>query len=246
MRALLPEPVEDVDVHAFYAADWVGPGGIRANMIASVDGAGAVEGRSKGLQTPGDNRVYSALRDLADVVLVAAGTAVAEGYAPVGIGPQRVAVRAAYGLPPLLPTAVVSRSLRGLDPADPLFADAAPDAPTLVLTTGAADPSVRAALSRTVELVECGAADLDLAGVRGALDERGLRRVLSEGGPTFLSALAAAGQLDELCLSITPLLAGPGATRILAGDPWPDGPRPLRLSGLLEEDGALFLRLRAR
>jgi riboflavin biosynthesis pyrimidine reductase len=83
------------------------------------------------------------------------------------------------------------------------------------------------------------------ARVRAALAERGLRRVLSEGGPTVLAAFAAAGELDELCLSLTPLLAGPVAPRILSGPAWTGGTLPLALTGLLEEDGALFLRYRA-
>ena len=47
--------------------------------------------------------------------------------------------------------------------------------------------------------------------------------------------------VDELCLSLTPKLVGPGPARITAGDDWPHA-RPLTLAGLLEEDGALFAR----
>ena len=79
---------------------------------------------------------------------------------------------------------------------------------------------------------------------RRALEERGHRRILSEGGPTAFGDFAAAGVVDELCLSVSPLLAGPGPQRIIGGRPWP-GPRSLDLIGLLEEDGALFLRYRA-
>ena len=79
---------------------------------------------------------------------------------------------------------------------------------------------------------------------RAALEDRGFRRILSEGGPTSFAELAAApGVVDELCLSLTPLLAGPGPARITAGAPWARS-RALDLTGLLEEDGALFLRYR--
>ena len=78
MRALLPRFADDPDVHAHYARDWVARGGVRVNFVSAADGAVTADGKSKGLQTPGDNRVFAALRDLADVVLVGAGTAVAE------------------------------------------------------------------------------------------------------------------------------------------------------------------------
>src|SRR2546423_4104777 len=68
MRALLPEPRPDVDLHQHYARHWLDRGGVRANFISSVDGAVSVAGLSRGLQTPGDNWVFAVLRDLADVV----------------------------------------------------------------------------------------------------------------------------------------------------------------------------------
>jgi riboflavin biosynthesis pyrimidine reductase len=79
--------------------------------------------------------------------------------------------------------------------------------------------------------------------VRSALEERGLRRILSEGGPTAFADLVAGGVVDELCLSLSPVLVGPGPARITAGAQW-EAPVGLRLVGLLEEDGALFLRYR--
>ncbi|MGH8861898.1 MAG: dihydrofolate reductase family protein, partial [Jatrophihabitantaceae bacterium] len=140
MRALLPEPVADADVHAHYAARWLERGGIRANMVVSVDGAAAAGGLSAGLQTPGDNRVFAALRDLADVVLVGSGTAAAENYGPASPDADR---RHAYGMPPELPIAVISRSLHlALDGR--LFADAAPR--PLVITCGGSGRDARAAV----------------------------------------------------------------------------------------------------
>jgi riboflavin biosynthesis pyrimidine reductase len=71
-----------------------------------------------------------------------------------------------------------------------------------------------------------------------------LTRVLCEGGPTVFTQAVAAGEVDEVCLSLSPLLAGPGPGRITAGAPWPSGTTRFALHGLLEEDGALFLRYR--
>jgi riboflavin biosynthesis pyrimidine reductase len=78
------------------------------------------------------------------------------------------------------------------------------------------------------------------------LARRGHRVVLCEGGPSLLAEVAAADCLDELCLTLAPLLAGGTSPRILAG-PLPDAPVALQVASVLEEDGMLFLRyLRAR
>src|SRR3954469_18893439 len=85
MRQLFPELVEPVEPAAVYA-DQPPPRperpGVRCNMIASADGGTAVAGRSGGLGGTADHRVFRALRSLADVVLVGAGTARAEQYGP--------------------------------------------------------------------------------------------------------------------------------------------------------------------
>lgn len=245
MRALLPEPGRpDVDVHEFYAADWLDRGGLRMNFVGSVDGAATAEGVSAPLQTPGDNRVFAALRDLADVVVVGAGTARIEGYAAIGLSARRRAIRRRYGLAETLPTAVVSRSLR-LDPSAGLFADAPPDARTILITSDQSDPDRRAEFAAVADVVTCSGELADPTALRRALAERGLRRILCEGGPTLFGELAGARVVDELCLSISPLLVGPGTRRLIAGQAWSDpDPARLRLVGLLEEDGALFCRYR--
>jgi riboflavin biosynthesis pyrimidine reductase len=242
MRVLLPSPVEEVDVHAFYAADWLEPGGVRVNFVASVDGAAHAAGRSAGLQTPGDNRIFAALRDLADVVVAGAGTVTAEGYRPIIVSEPRRSIRRAYGFHDVLPTAVISRTLR-VDASAPLFVDAVNHARTIVLTCDAAPVEQRTALERVADVVICGAETVDPTLVRSALEDRGLRRILSEGGPTAFADLVAGGVVDELCLSLSPVLVGPGPARITAGARW-EAPVGLRLVGLLEEDGALFLRYR--
>lgn len=242
MRALVPGPVDDVDVHAHYAAGWLDRGGMRANFVTSTDGAAQANGLSRGLQTRGDNIVFAALRDLADVVLAGAGTVVAEGYSAVTISARRKAVRREYGLRDVLPTAVLSRSLR-LDPTSGLFTDTLPGARTIVLTCAAADAGQRRLLEHVADVIDCGDEAVDPALARRTLEERGLTRILTEGGPTTFAVLARHGMVDELCLSVSPLLAGPGPGRITSGREWPTAV-PLTLIGLLEEDGALFCRYR--
>jgi riboflavin biosynthesis pyrimidine reductase len=76
-----------------------------------------------------------------------------------------------------------------------------------------------------------------------ALGDRGFQAVLAEGGPTLNGQLAGAGLLDEVCLTLSPRLAGGGAKRILDGLSLSavDG---LRLCSVCEQDGYLFLRYR--
>jgi riboflavin biosynthesis pyrimidine reductase len=239
MRALLPEPAESVDLHEFYGRDWNAEGGVRVNFVSSVDGAAAANGLSRGLQTPGDNKVFAALRDLADVIVVGAGTARDEGYRPSKPSAARRAKREEHGYPSVPAIAVVSRSL-DLDPTATLFTEA--EAKTIVLTVASGNEGVRDALSLVADVVICGEDEVDLQYALSALRERGHRRLLCEGGPHLFTDMAVAGVADELCLSLSPLLVGPHSRSITGGIAWEGEPKAMRLTGLLEEDGALFAR----
>ncbi|HEX8768715.1 MAG TPA: dihydrofolate reductase family protein, partial [Jatrophihabitans sp.] len=84
---------------------------------------------------------------------------------------------------------------------------------------------------------------VDFAAAILALRELGYQRILCEGGPRLFAAGVASGAVDELCLTVSPLLTGPDGPRIVAGEPWPAGLAPrLELAGLLTEDNALFCR----
>jgi riboflavin biosynthesis pyrimidine reductase len=226
VRQLLPRFVDPVDPMAVYADLPVAAGrpGVRLNMIASLDGATAVAGVAGGLGGKADQALFALLRSLADVVLVAAGTVRAERY-----GPSTV------------PVAVVTRSCR-LD-WDSRFFTAALARP-LVVTVATAPAEARARAAEVADVVVAGEHDVDLADAVGALGARGFRAVLSEGGPILNAQLAAAGLLDELCLTLSPLLVGGDAKRLLAGPLLP-GPPALRLVSACEEDGFLFLRYRS-
>jgi riboflavin biosynthesis pyrimidine reductase len=234
LEAATPD-VDDAGLAELYAyprPDW-----LRANMVASADGAGSFEGLSGGLSSAADRRLFALLRALCDVVLVGAGTARAEGYRPARRRPELAGLRAGRTATP--PIALVSRAL-DLDLSATLFTDAPPDARTIVITSAASLPGRRAEVARAADVIVAGEGAVDLELALAALRERGLGRVLCEGGPQLLGFLTAAGLLDELCLTVSPLVAGPGATRITAGEPFPS--RQMTLAHVLCSDGFLFCR----
>ncbi|MFC6881936.1 MULTISPECIES: pyrimidine reductase family protein [Actinomadura] len=212
---------------------------LRANMISSLDGAATRDDRSGGLGGDADRRLFRLLRGLADAVVVGAGTVRAEGYGPVRPGGDGWdGLRA--GRPPAPPLAIVSHAL-DLDFDAPVFTEAEPDARTIVLTTEAADPGrVRAARERA-DVIVAGRDLLDFRSAFEALNERGLRRLLCEGGPGVLAQITAAGLLDELCLTLSPMLVGGASPRILQGPPVAVT-ADLRPVQILESEGFLLLR----
>lgn len=247
MRMLLPTPaiLDDAGLAAAYA--WPAAGRwLRANMVSTVDGAArSPDGLSHAISSDTDRRVFGRLRVTADVVLVGASTVREELYRPIRPRAADVAVRRELGQPPAPQVAVVTRSL-ALDLTSALFQE--PVVRTLVVTCASAPSDARARVAEVADVVVCGDDDVDLAAAVSALTDRGHERIHSEGGPHLLAGLAAAGVLDELLLTVSPLLAGGGyedrsdVTRILAGRVLPGAPRQLRLAHVLEDEGTLFLR----
>ncbi|MFF2525190.1 pyrimidine reductase family protein [Streptomyces liangshanensis] len=215
---------------------------LRANMVSTLDGAAQHDGRSQALSSDADMRIFGTLRALADAVVVGAETVRQEGYRPARAREAFAARRAAAGQGPAPVIAVVTASL-DLDFTLPLFTE--PLVPTLVLT-GAAAPAERVLAARKAGaevLVAGDGAGVDPLRAVRALAGRGLRRLLTEGGPRLLGQFVAAGVLDELCLSLSPTLTSGYAQRI-AGGPALAVPERFALASLLEEDGFLFGRYR--
>ena len=227
MRELVPAETGDVtDLEAFYAPPDTRH--LRMDFVQSLDGAIAVDGRSKGLQSAADLRVFRTLRNVSDAVLVGAGTARQERYGPVRVTAEGQAWRTRTGRPAEVPLVVVSASGgTGLD-AERL----APS--TIVLTCQAgADQSV------PFEQLVHGDESVDLEAGLADLADRGLTRLVCEGGPTLFAGLLARGLVNELCLTLSPLLVGP-APHLLSVAPEP--PPVLQLLSLLREDDVLLSR----
>lgn len=203
---------------------------VRAGMVTSLDGCAALGGRSAPLQAPGDRAVFRALRAVADVVLVGAGTARVEDYGPVVLDGAERAWRRERQRSPQVALAVVSRSL-ALDAGRWVSPDA------FVITCASAPPDRRQALR--AQVLVAGEDQVDLADAVAQLASRGLTRVLCEGGPGLLGDVVRAGLLTEVCATVSPLLAGEGPG-LLAG--LMPVPVPLRLVHLLREQDTLLGR----
>jgi riboflavin biosynthesis pyrimidine reductase len=255
MRQLLPlEPdggmLADVDALAErYAADERrrpdGRPWLLANMVASADGAATFEGRSGGLAGEADRAAFAAIRSVADVIVVAAGTVRAEGYrVPRVPGEPLAGWRRRRGQAPRPRLAVVTRRC-DLDPTAALFADPAdPEHPPLVLTGPAADPDRRAALEPVAEVVELEPGEgggVNLGAAVDWLGEQGAGVLLTEGGPSLLGQLLDRSLVDELCLTVAPLAVAGAAPRI-AHSPTAAPVTGFELARVIESDGELLLR----
>jgi riboflavin biosynthesis pyrimidine reductase len=238
MRVLLtesgfPAPGTELDDEALrkvYAAPpdraW-----LRVNFVASLDGAGTgADGRSGSINTPADFRVFRLLRRLADVVLVGAGTVRTEGYPALrdeDLAAPVLAVVSRRGTLP--PTVAAMRSPRG--------------AALLVTRSGAGPRALREAREVLGEdnVIVAGGDEVDLAEARKALEDRGLKQILSEGGPSLFGTMLEAGVVDELDLTWAPTIVGGSQPRIVrAGDLSVD----LTPMALVEEDGTVLGRWR--
>jgi len=180
---------------------------VMANMVGGLDGSAAVGGRVGALSTEPDAALFRLLRSLADVVLVGAETVRRERYRSIRLPPELADARQAAGRPRTPRLAVVTRSLN-LDWSGDAFAGAPTGSRTLVITCKAADPRRAERAREVADVLIAGEDRVDPEQALLLLSELGHRVVLCEGGPTLLGELVAAGRIDELCLTIAPLMGG--------------------------------------
>ena len=206
------------------------------NMVASLDGKATVEGRTRELGSEADRVLFHHLRTQADALMVGAGTVRTERYGRAVKSDELRAKRAGEGLAPDLLTVVVSGRL-ALPPDLPLLQD--PESRVIIAT--AAEHEL-AGTRAQIEYMRTGD-DLPLLLAR-LREERSVRSVLCEGGPTLNSHLLAAGVVDELFLSLSPqLVGGTQEVTIVTGRQLLE-PAGAELVWLLEGGGDLFSRWR--
>jgi riboflavin biosynthesis pyrimidine reductase len=208
--------LDDAEIRRLYAYPDSPRPWVRTNFVATLDGgAFAEDGRSGTLGGDVDTRVFHVLRSLADVVVVGAGTARTEGYGPDDV-----------------PIAVVSRTL---DIPEQLVVPG-----QLVITSTDAPPDRLKRLRETVDVIALGEGRVDWVAVLDELADRGWHHVLCEGGPTLHGELIGLDLVDEVCLTVAPVLASGGAPRIAHGPEAVD--RAMRLGHCITVDDVLLTR----
>jgi riboflavin biosynthesis pyrimidine reductase len=251
VRQLFPPPAAaettvqsvygDILERAEQTAERAGRAHVVLNMVSSADGAISLDGLSGGLSGSADKEVFFYLRSIADVILVGASTAREENYGQPKLSDELRAKRASRGQSPLPRIAVTTRSMR-IDWSSRLFADpGSPAGLPLVVCPANTPPGLRAPAEGVAELLPSGEDEVDFPAVLRTLGERGARLVLCEGGPTLNGQLLSAGLVDEVCLTLSPVLVGGRGARISG---W-DDPQPalgLELVSAAENDGVLMLR----
>jgi riboflavin-specific deaminase-like protein len=205
------------------------------NFVATLDGRAAVDGHTQALGSEADLDMLLSLRAAADALLIGSGTLRAEGYARLVGSEERRARRVAAGLAEDPTAVLISRSLDLPWETAGLFK--APEQPVIVYTHSDEQPPAVAAQVELVRLEEA-----TPAAALADLRRRGVRALLCEGGPRLHRSLLAAGLVDELFLTITPLLTGDELEpTIVAGGKLPE-PLGLDLLWVLQAGKELFCR----
>ncbi|MDT5018525.1 MAG: hypothetical protein QOD39_4685 [Mycobacterium sp.] len=214
---------------------------VRGNMIASLDGGATDNGKAGGLAGKGDRAVFSLMRHAADIILVGASTVRIENYSGAQLPVAARQARQRRGQAEVPPIAVVTRS-GDLDPSALLFTRT--EVPPLILTSARTVADTRRRLGTVAEVIDASGTDpnsADPAVILRVLAERGLFRVLAEGGPLILGSLIENGLMDELCLTVAPILVGGASKRIVTG--LGDVHTKMRRAHLLaDDDGYLYTR----
>ncbi len=241
MEQIFPSPVDDVDATSVYESDIRLPVANRpwvmCNMISSADGGVALDGVSGGLGGPADKAVFSAIRSLPDVIMVASGTVIAENYRTAQTPPDAQRRRLERGQPAVPRIAIVTQSL-SIDPGHRVFDG---DVRPIVITSESSPASKRVALGEVADIIIAGESSVELGTALHHLGADGAEIVLLEGGPTLNGAFVDADLVDELCLSFAPMMLGGDGPRIVARSSNTDA-HPMRLERILHQDGYLFHR----
>ncbi len=209
-----------------------------ANFISTADGAAVVDGGSTAINDDDDKAMFAAMRAVPDFIVVGAGTVRAEDYRPVALDDERGEARLAAGREASPHLAIVTRSL-----------DLEPDMPRLRRPGSPPDHPdrrrrARRPLRRALGGRRCGASPRNGAPRRSLRYLRLAKVVLCEGGPSLMGDFVAAGLVDELALTVAPLLVAGRSPRIAHGSE-PAAPLEMELDRVLYGDRSLFLRYSA-
>ncbi len=206
------------------------------NFATTLDGRAAISGRSGAIGSDTDTEILQRLRTHVDAVMIGAGTMRAERYGRMVSDPALRAYRERIGLAHDPLGVIVSNRLE-LPWDAGLFTDGG--GRIVIFTASEEEPPETATPVTVVRHPE--GVELDRA-LAWLLEERGIKSVLCEGGPTLHGRLREGGLADELFLTIAPKIAGGEGPRILEGA-LADVDQ-VELAWLLESEGELFARYR--
>ena len=217
---------------------------LRTNFVMSLDGsAQGPDGHSGSINTPSDQRIFALHRSLADAIVVGANTVRNEGYRAVDLQPWQLELRQGEGLAPY-PLLVIISASAAINPAiaQPVEGEGGP---VMIITTpGKLADELEPLRSAGIRVVETPGPTLDLAQIIDQLAGAGWPRLLCEGGPRLHNLLLAAGLVDELSLTLAPVVVGGLGMRSTHGDGF-EAPSPFTLQrAIYAEDGALFTSYR--
>ncbi len=210
---------------------------VRAMMVMSLDGAiTGADGRSGSISSATDRAIMKLVRRFSDAVLIGASTMRAERYSPMKANDDDVAARRSLGLDDAPVIAIVSASL-DLPWELPAFSDS--HRRPIVITSTACDEEAAERAEHHCELVRVPGLTENPGAIIDALEERGLHRIICEGGARLLGDLTRAGRLDEFDVAISPTFANNGQALLHARF---EVPKRLTLAHVFEDEGFLFTR----
>jgi riboflavin biosynthesis pyrimidine reductase len=230
VRRIFPDADTTIDISApdareRLAAHYGLPGDdtLRINLVGSVSGSAAgQDDTSETLTNRADRKILGVIRRSSDVVLVGAASVRAEGYQ----------------LPRTAPLAIVTSS--GDLGGHRVTVDADRHVPLVLCPSSAAERAGESLPGAQIVVVPDDGGRMAANDLIAALRERGLRRIVCEGGPSLAGQLLDAGLVDELCLSTSPVLGGVSLP-LFGGEPIAS--RRLSLGQLLvDESSTIYAR----